>query len=52
VNEATLSQGPIRYRDTGSGSPIVFAHGLLVDGTLWRKVTPLLDGEFCCVFLV
>jgi pimeloyl-ACP methyl ester carboxylesterase len=49
VNEVTLPQGPIRYRDSGAGRPIVFAHGLLVDGTLWRKVTPRLDGEFRCV---
>lgn len=44
-----LSQGTIRYRDTGQGSPLVFVHGLLVDGLLWRKVTPLLDGEFRCI---
>jgi pimeloyl-ACP methyl ester carboxylesterase len=44
-----LDAGRIRYRDSGSGPTIVFAHGLLVDGTLWRKVTPLLDGEFRCV---
>jgi len=49
VNEATLSQGPIRYRDTGSGPTTVFAHGLLVDGRLWRKVTPLLDDRFRCI---
>ncbi len=44
-----LDAGTIRYRDSGSGPTIVFAHGLLVDGSLWRKVTPLLDGEFRCV---
>jgi pimeloyl-ACP methyl ester carboxylesterase len=27
----------------------VFVHGLLVDGLLWRKVTPKLEGEFRCV---
>lgn len=42
--EITLPQGPISYRDTGEGPPVVFIHGLLVDGALWRKVTPLLDG--------
>jgi pimeloyl-ACP methyl ester carboxylesterase len=47
--EARLPQGTIRYRDSGSGEPIVFVHGALVDGTLWRKVTPLLDAEFRCV---
>jgi pimeloyl-ACP methyl ester carboxylesterase len=49
VNEIALSQGTIRYRDTGSGPAIVFAHGLLVDGKLWRRVTPLLDDRFRCI---
>ena len=49
TQEVRLPQGTIRYRDTGAGKPLVFVHGLLVDGTLWRKVTPLLDGEFRCV---
>lgn len=44
-----LPQGTIRYRDTGQGTPIVFVHGLLVNGLLWRKVTPLLEGEFRCI---
>jgi pimeloyl-ACP methyl ester carboxylesterase len=43
--EITLPQGTISYRDTGEGPPVVFVHGLLVDGSLWRKVTPLLDGS-------
>jgi pimeloyl-ACP methyl ester carboxylesterase len=43
--EITLPQGTISYRDTGEGPPVVFIHGLLVDGALWRKVTPLLDGS-------
>ncbi len=44
-----LSAGRIRYRDAGDGPPIVFVHGLLVDGRLWRKVTPALEGEFRCL---
>ena len=47
--ELKLPQGKIRYRDTGQGRPVVFVHGLLVDGLLWRKVTPLLEGEFRCI---
>jgi pimeloyl-ACP methyl ester carboxylesterase len=47
--EVTLPQGTIHYRDGGEGPPVVFVHGLLVDGTLWRKVTPLLEGEARCV---
>ena len=42
--EITLPQGTIHYRDTGEGPPVVFLHGLLVDGEVWRKVPPLLRG--------
>jgi pimeloyl-ACP methyl ester carboxylesterase len=44
-----LPQGNIHYRETGEGPPIVFVHGLLVDGRLWRKVTPLLEDRFRCI---
>ena len=40
--EITLPQGTIHYRDTGEGPAVVFLHGLLVDGEVWRKVPPLL----------
>jgi pimeloyl-ACP methyl ester carboxylesterase len=49
MEEVRLAHARIRYRDGGSGPAIVFLHGLLVDGRLWRKVTPHLDGEFRCV---
>jgi pimeloyl-ACP methyl ester carboxylesterase len=49
MNEVTLPHGVIRYRDTGAGEPLVFMHGLLVDGRLWRKVTPLLEDRFRCI---
>jgi pimeloyl-ACP methyl ester carboxylesterase len=49
MSEAKLPQGTIRYRESGDGPPIVFIHGLLVDGRLWRKVTPLLEGSFRCI---
>jgi pimeloyl-ACP methyl ester carboxylesterase len=45
----TLSQGTIPYRDEGTGDPVVFVHGLLVDGRLWRKVTPPLTGAHRCI---
>jgi pimeloyl-ACP methyl ester carboxylesterase len=44
-----LGAGTIHYRESGSGPVIVLAHGLLVNGTLWRKVTPLLEDRFRCV---
>jgi pimeloyl-ACP methyl ester carboxylesterase len=49
VNEIELTAGTIRYRDSGEGPPIVFVHGLLVDGSLWRKVIPALEGSFRCL---
>jgi pimeloyl-ACP methyl ester carboxylesterase len=47
--EVTLSQGTVRYRERGEGEPIVFVHGLLVNGDLWRKVVPLLAGSYRCI---
>ena len=44
-----MSQGTIHYRDDGAGEPIVFVHGLLVDGRLWQRVTPALTGDFRCI---
>ena len=48
----TLPQGTINVRDTGrpDGPPVVFVHGLLVDGSLWRKVVPSLEGELRCIW--
>jgi pimeloyl-ACP methyl ester carboxylesterase len=37
--------GTIEYRERGSGPPIVFAHGAAVNGDLWRRVAPALDGH-------
>lgn len=44
-----VPQGEIRYREYGSGEPIVFVHGLLVNGSLWRKVVPLLSPHYRCI---
>jgi pimeloyl-ACP methyl ester carboxylesterase len=49
MGEVKLPQGTIHYSESGEGEPLVFVHGLLVDGRLWRKVTPLLDQRFRCV---
>ncbi len=49
MSEATLPNGTIDYGESGEGPPIVFIHGLLVDGRLWRKVTPLLEDRFRCI---
>ena len=42
--EIELSVGRLRYREFGSGPPVVFVHGLLVNGDLWRKVVPVVAG--------
>jgi pimeloyl-ACP methyl ester carboxylesterase len=44
--EVRLSQGVIRYRELGSGEPIVLVHGLLVNSLLWADVAQELAGEF------
>ena len=37
--EIELSAGVVEYQDTGGKGPVlVFLHGLLMDGTVWRKV--------------
>ncbi len=48
MEDAHLPQGTIRYRDTGSGEPLIFIHGLLVDSRLWDPAVALLsDGHRC-----
>jgi pimeloyl-ACP methyl ester carboxylesterase len=49
VHEVDLPQGTVRYRERGTGEPIVFVHGLLVNGDLWRKVVPELAKDFRCI---
>jgi pimeloyl-ACP methyl ester carboxylesterase len=47
--QIALTQGTIDYRDEGEGETLVFVHGLLVDGRLWREVTPLLAERYRCI---
>lgn len=49
THEIELPQGVIRYRECGEGSPVVFLHGLLVNGDLWRKVVPSLSERYRCI---
>jgi pimeloyl-ACP methyl ester carboxylesterase len=44
-----LSQGAIAYRDEGTGPPVLFVHGLLVDGELWRGVVDRLARTHRCI---
>jgi pimeloyl-ACP methyl ester carboxylesterase len=47
--EVELSSGTIRYRERGEGRPIVFVHGIVANGDLWRRVAPPLAREFRCI---
>jgi pimeloyl-ACP methyl ester carboxylesterase len=47
--DATLPQGTLRYREAGSGEPIVFLHGYLQDGRLWDPLVERLCDEFRCI---
>jgi pimeloyl-ACP methyl ester carboxylesterase len=44
-----LPQGIIHYSDRGQGPVLLFIHGLLVNGQLWRDVVPLLTDKFRCI---
>jgi pimeloyl-ACP methyl ester carboxylesterase len=44
-----LPQGSIRYSDCGKGNTLLFIHGLLVSGDLWRKVVPQLSANYRCI---
>ncbi len=49
LREVRLPQGVIRYRDVGDGPVLVFVHGILVNGMLWRDVVDRLRGEYRCI---
>lgn len=46
LHEVDLPQGTVRYRELGTGEPIVLVHGLLANGLLWAQVAPTLAREF------
>jgi pimeloyl-ACP methyl ester carboxylesterase len=47
--EVQLPAGRIRYREAGTGRPVVFVHGYLVDGRLWDGVVEELSSEYRCI---
>ena len=49
--EVQLDHGRLRYFERGTGPTIVFAHGVLVNANLWRKVVPPLSKDHRCVSL-
>jgi pimeloyl-ACP methyl ester carboxylesterase len=51
ARELELPQGRLRVHSVGSGPPLVFVHGVLVNANLWRKVVAQLSDRFRCVAL-
>lgn len=49
AREVRLDRGVIRYREVGDGPALLFVHGVLANGTLWREIVPRLSGGFRCV---
>lgn len=50
ARSVALSSGPIVYREQGSGEPVLFVHGLLVNADLWRAVSPVVSAAgFRCI---
>ena len=48
--EVELSAGTIEYEDTGGSGPVVvFLHGLIMDGSVWRQVVDDLRSDYRCV---
>ena len=44
-----LTAGPVHYQEAGEGEPIVFVHGVVVNGKLWRKVVARLSDRYRCI---
>lgn len=44
-----LSEGTIEYRERGEGPVLVFVHGILANGDIWRDVIPELAGSYRCI---
>jgi pimeloyl-ACP methyl ester carboxylesterase len=49
--ELPVSGGRIRYRRAGTGTPVLFVHGVFVNSDLWRGVVPHLVDDFDCIAL-
>jgi pimeloyl-ACP methyl ester carboxylesterase len=48
--DVELAAGTIDYEDSGGSGPVlVFTHGLMMDGSLWRHVIEDLRSDFRCI---
>lgn len=49
-HQVTTPTATIRYRERGAGPAVVFVHGLLVNGDLWRSVVPAVaEAGYRCI---
>lgn len=46
---ADLTGGTVVYEESGEGTPIVFVHGVFVNGKLWRNVAAELSDAYRCI---
>src|SRR5213080_1519321 len=50
TGEVPVTGGALKYRERGEGPPVVFVHGVLVNGDLWRGVVPrVAEAGFRCI---
>lgn len=49
TNSVELEQGTVNYRESGTGDPMLFVHGLLVNGRLWEPAVEHLRKDFRCI---
>lgn len=50
ASEVPVTGGALKYRERGEGPPVVFVHGVLVNGDLWRGVVPrVAEAGFRCI---
>ena len=44
--QVETSYGTLQYRERGEGRPVVFLHGIIANGALWRRVVPALGAGY------
>src|SRR5256885_4462491 len=48
--QVAVTGGTLGYRERGDGPPVLFLHGVLVNGDLWRGVVPrVAEAGFRCI---
>jgi pimeloyl-ACP methyl ester carboxylesterase len=51
AKQLELPHGTLPYHESGSGPPVLFVHGAMVNANVWRKVVPALARDFRCLAL-